>query len=398
MKKFWVTSCLALGAVFYAGTAQAAFWQIVRDTPVRADASADAKVLGTLKKGWIVSDLLGDKSTAQWINVVEFEKNPGEGMAYAYMIFNSPDSFVSAEDVAQVNEDRTPLQPKNTAVQGEQGQGLIINPLPAPKTDSAALNAALEAWIQECNAIFGTYQAMEPEKAAAAIMDWENAPPFPDKSIKAVENSAETLLNNWINALYGYPQVPLSAEDQKKLDLLAEYGLTPQFGEGSGYLEADLSALSKRISFNPPIEEYDAYMNLVNSQPQKLFSDGGCIHSVTDMGTWAMQWEQYLSSVDANSIYFNKGKYRFIEFADFILFSSLPNTPAFPEYNGDKMTKEWIQELKNLAKAHPETQTAALIKEFVTTVKANGNKLPDKAREALIAKMAAIPEALGIGR
>lgn len=399
MKNFWITSCLTLGAVFCADTAQAAFWQVVRDTPVRAGTSADAKVLGSLKQGWIVSDLLGDESTAQWIKIVEFEKNPGEGMVYAYMIFNSSASFVSAADVMQVNKDGSLLQQtENTAVQDKQEQGLIINPLPTPQTDNAALNTALEAWIQECNAVFSACQAMEPEKAAAAVMHWEYESPFTYKNIEAVGKSVETLLINWVNALYGYPQVPLSGEDQKTLDLLAEYGLTPQFGEGSGYLETDVNALSKRISFNPPIEQYDAYMKLVSSQPQKLFSDGGCIHSVTDMGIWAMQWEQYLDSVDANSIYFNKGRDRFIEFANFILFSSLPNTPAFPEHNGGKMTAEWMQELETLAKAHPETKTAALIKEFAATVKASGGKLPRKAYDALLAKMAKIPETAAIGQ
>ena len=81
MKKTWIVPCCALGMLLYAGTAQAAFWQVLRDTPVRADASDDAKVLGTAQKGWIVSDMTGDGSSPQWIRMVEFQTKAGEGMA-----------------------------------------------------------------------------------------------------------------------------------------------------------------------------------------------------------------------------------------------------------------------------------------------------------------------------
>lgn len=77
MKKTWIVPCCALGMLLYAGTAQAAFWQVLRDTPVRADAAAGAKVLGTAQKGWIVSDMTGDGSNPQWIRMVEFQTKAG---------------------------------------------------------------------------------------------------------------------------------------------------------------------------------------------------------------------------------------------------------------------------------------------------------------------------------
>lgn len=83
MKKFWLAPCCALGVALYAGTTQAAYWQVIRDTPVRTDAAADAKVLGTARKGWIMSEMTGVGSGPQWIKMVEFETKPGEGMAYA---------------------------------------------------------------------------------------------------------------------------------------------------------------------------------------------------------------------------------------------------------------------------------------------------------------------------
>ena len=303
MKKFWLAPCFALGVALYAGTAQAAYWQVIRDTPVRTDAAADAKVLGTARKGWIVSDMTGEDSGPQWIKMVEFETKPGEGMAYAYLVFNSPDAYVSAADVVQVHEDGM-FQQQTEIIQSEQGQGVHIHHLPAPQTDNAALKTALESWVQECNAVLSTYQAMAPDKAAEAIMAWEDESPFPDKSIEAVQNSAEPLLNRWINSLYALPKVPLSADDKKMLGVLADYGLLPQMAEGIPFLTVDMNVLRKRISFEPPMVAYTAFRALLDSQPTVLFADGGCLYSVKEMGTWAVQWEHYLKTVPADSVYF----------------------------------------------------------------------------------------------
>ena len=57
MKKTWIVPCCALGMLLYAGTAQAAFWQVLRDTPVRADAAAGAKA----KLYWIFSPPAAEK-------------------------------------------------------------------------------------------------------------------------------------------------------------------------------------------------------------------------------------------------------------------------------------------------------------------------------------------------
>ena len=112
MKKTWLVPCCALGMLLYAGTAHAAFWQILRDTPVRADATVGAKVLGTAKKGWIVSDMTGDGSSPQWIRMVEFQTKSGEGMAYAHFLYKVPDAYISAADVVQVADgDGTPCAP-----------------------------------------------------------------------------------------------------------------------------------------------------------------------------------------------------------------------------------------------------------------------------------------------
>ena len=185
----------------------------------------------------------------------------------------------------------------------------------------------------------------------------------------------------------------LSADDQKILDILANYGLIPEIAEGSPFLTADLITLRKRVILDPSVAAYTSYVALLDSQPQILFSDGGCRHSVKKMGTWAVQWEQYLKTVPVDSFYFTEGKKRYLEFATYILFSDLPNTPAFPKYNNGKMEDYWMKELKIVTSENPGTETAALITEFLVKVKAGGNKLAPSAQKALLTKLNALPTA-----
>lgn len=140
---------------------------------------------------------------------------------------------------------------------------------------------------------------------------------------------------------------------------------------------------------------YTAYVALLDSQPSVLFADGGCRHSVKEMGTWAVQWEWYLKTVPVDSVYFREGKKRYRTFLTHILLSDLPNTPAFPSYNKGRMEKEWIAELKLVAPESPGTQTAALITEFLGKIKANGNRLSPAYEKALLSTIqsSSFPEA-----
>ena len=171
MKKIWIVPCCALGMLLYAGTAHAAFWQVLRDTPVRAAASAGAKVLGTAQKGWIVSDMTGDGSSPQWIKMVEFQTKAGEGMTYAHFVYKVPDAYISAADVVQVaDENGTPRQQAGAAstATAVAAQGVRVERMAAPKAtdmacngavDEAALKTVLDAWIKACNAVLGRLES-----------------------------------------------------------------------------------------------------------------------------------------------------------------------------------------------------------------------------------------------
>lgn len=393
MKKTWIVPCCALGMLLYAGRAQAAFWQVLRDTPVRADAAAGAKVLGTAQKGWIVSDMTGDGSSPQWIRMVEFQTKAGEGMAYAHFVYKVPDAYISAADVVQVaDENGTPLQKSGTAA-AATAQGVRVERMVAPQVtdlacngavDGAVLKAALEAWVQACNAVLGRLEGMEPDEAATTMLAWADEDPFASADVEAMDKHMAALLDRWLSARYGHPQTPLGADDQK---VLAAYGLIPQMAEGTTFFTADVNVLRKRVSFEPPVAAYSDYMSLRDSQPSVLFTDGGCRYPVKEMGTWAVQWERYLNTVPADSVYFTKGKKRYLEFMTHILFSDLPNTPAFPHYNKGRMEKAWMTALRSVALENSGTQTAALITEFLDKIKVNDNRLSAAYAEALWNKM-----------
>lgn len=55
VKKFWIVPYCALGLALSTDMAHAAFWQVVRDTPVRESPAADARMLDTARKGWVVN-------------------------------------------------------------------------------------------------------------------------------------------------------------------------------------------------------------------------------------------------------------------------------------------------------------------------------------------------------
>ena len=174
---------------------------------------------------------------------------------------------------------------------------------------------------------------------------------------------------------------------KKKLGVLADYGLLPQMAEGIPFLTVDMNVLRKRISFEPPIIAYTAFRTLLDCQPTVLFADGGCLYSVKEMGTWAVQWEHYLKTVPADSVYFREGKKRYLAFITYSLLSDLPNTPAFPGYNKGRMEKEWVASLKYVASENPGTQTAALITEFLEKIKASDNKLSPSYETTLLHKL-----------
>lgn len=275
---------------------------------------------------------------------------------------------------------------ENTA---EVSQGERINLFTMPKAEELACNGAvdeeafknaLETWIQSCNAYLNSYANMDSEQAARLIMS-DYVDYFELKSGK-VESCAESLLNRWIDTMY--EDKVLNSDDQKILKLLASYGLEPEIVDGFAYLYKKDSTIHKRIKLDPMPAEYKAYMALKESQPDILFSGGGCRYSVKEMGTWAVQWERFLKSVPANSFYSSLGKKHYTVYMDFLFFCEEPMTAAFDE---GTMSKEWRADLESLVKENPNTETAALIAEFLGKIKADKYTLTSKTKKTVTAKL-----------
>lgn len=397
--------CCALGMVLYAGAAHAAFWQVVRDTPVLEAPAAAARVLDTARKGWIMNGMVREGSGPQWIAVVELQKRIGDGMAYAHLIYHTPGEpvYINAADVVQVaDQNGTPLKSgggvsaASATAAATVAEGVRVELLPAPRmtdlvsngaVDEAALKQGLETWVQVCNAVLAEYPNMDTDAAVQKILNW-SYDTF-SQGYSSVEASVTPLLERWLMHKYGgdEPRPELGAGDRKILEVLASYGLVPAMGEGTPYLEADLPFLRKRVALGGQAGDY---MALLDSQPQRLYTDGGCRYSVKKMGNWAMQWEAYLKDVPVSSPCFTAGKMRYRDFMAHILLSTLPNTPAFPRSNKGRMEKAWMADLESLVRENPDTETAALIADFLKRIKANGNKLSASVEKQVLTRLDAI--------
>ncbi|MGE9984965.1 hypothetical protein [Desulfovibrio sp. SGI.169] len=398
MKKFWLAACCALAMALCAGTAHAAnstywtYWQVVRDTPVFSKPDKGSKVLDTIKKGSIVQKTPEENSDPQWLIVWQLETYPGEGLIYAHLAYRTPGDpvYISAADVMEVADEMGTALKRDEApaadTAGATSEHVHLLPMPQDAdlasngaVDEAKLKAALTKWAQNCNAVLGKYAEMDSAKAAKEVITWTNDKPFAGSA--EVEGSVTPLLERWQESQYGGSENKLSADDQKIMNVLAKYGLMPKSIEGYPCLMADLVLLRKKISLD--IRAYTDFLLLLDTQPQILFSDGGCRHSVKEMGTWAIEWEKYLKTVANDKFYSSEGKKRYLEFVNYILLSDLPNTPAFPSHNNGKMTEDWMEALQNVAQENQGTATAALITKFIEKVRANGNKLSPAIQKAI---------------
>jgi hypothetical protein len=239
--------------------------------------------------------------------------------------------------------------------------------------DEKAFKAALEAWIKQGNAIIEEYKAMSPDKADKAFMA-ENSNIVrrvsEGEALDKLDEIVEPVQERWSQ---DWEVDKLSADDRKVVDLLKKYGLLFEATEGSPFLLVDQPFFNNMVKpyLSPAAAEY---VTVKNNHPQFFFSDGGCRYSVGEMGGWAVQWEQFINEHPDHK-YKNQAEKQYRVFMEFILFSDLPNTPAFPGHEGGKMQQDWIDGLNSVASKHPGTSTAAIVKEFLTAIKSSGYKL-----------------------
>ena len=311
------------------------------------------------------------------------------------MVLGTGTHYAAAGVSNNTASEATAVQEKDNFLPMPQDSDVACN----GAVDEAALKSALTEYVRYCNALLKEYESKDPTKVAKEVMGWETyLNPFRDGVIddKSYRNEAffnisgitDPLLARWIETQSYNSKVVLNADDQKIMDLLIKYGMKPVIIEGDPYLVVDVAFFRKRIKLDDPA--FTEFVNVLNSQPDILYSDGGCRYSVKEMGTWAVQWEKYLKTFQNNELFFTEGRKRYLEFADFILFSDLPMTPAFEGGVLGIMESYWMEELESVAAENQGTETAKLITEYVKKVKANRNKYSAATQKEFSKKMNAL--------
>ena len=290
-------------------------------------------------------------------------------------------------------------------------KNVAADPLPIPQdsdvacngaVDEAALKDALTEYAAYCNAALMKYENKDPTEMAKEVISWDtwnnpfsnyyteeaNEASYRNEAFFKIARIVEDLVDRWRKTQYKNSEVVLNADDQKIINLLAKYGIKPVIIEGIADLEIDVAFFRKRVMINYPA--FTGFVIVLNSQPEILYSEDSCRYSVKEMGTWAVQWEQYLKRHQKDKFFCTEGRKHYLEFVDFILFSELRYTPAFPDYNNYAMESEWMEQLESVAAENPGTETAKLISEFLKKVKANKNKLSPAAKKEISQKMNAL--------
>ena len=266
---------------------------------------------------------------------------------------------------------------------GSVAQAVSVTPLPdAARTLSAtnpALAQQLNNWRDCYNRALASLEPLALDKAIDSVLgensllqELQNA-----EAYTALNTALEPLLERWQGAAFARKEV--NADDATVLRILKEYGLTPQSAEGMPYLNIEAQTLLQHIQ----ADGLPAFLAVYTKQPAVLFSDGGCVYSVPEMGDFAVAWEKYMRAQPQSPLY-STAREQYISFMDFLMFSILDNTPAFPR---GKMRKEWFDELQAVVRAHPQTTTADVLQQFLKDTKAANYTFSKKRQTATMQRI-----------
>ncbi|MGN1038485.1 MAG: hypothetical protein ACI4P0_03720, partial [Mailhella sp.] len=249
--------------------------------------------------------------------------------------------------------------------------------------NEAALQSALQAWLEEYNSRLASHAAMEERdivrdltEEGASILSYLQTTETKGK----VEAVAEPVLERWSKAIQD-PSV-LSADDRKVLDILGRYGMVPAAEEGMAFLTFDYGRFYKHTRLSP---ECGAFIDILVSQPlssDALHDDQTLFWGLDSLAEWAVQWEKFLREQPSNP-YAPYALKRYHSYIDLMLFCSLPASMTFPAHKGGVMT-DWTKEfLENVAELSRGTFTGKIIEEFLAGVKAQGMKEPEGLKQRI---------------
>jgi hypothetical protein len=239
--------------------------------------------------------------------------------------------------------------------------------------DERAFKNALEDWVRQCNHALNEFQQMSDNVADRAFMgknDTLRKLEEDNGHMARLQRVASPVLLRWQR--HGDSD-KLRPEDRKVLAVLKQYYIVPESEEGTPFLVFDRAAFNERLVpyLSPALS---AYLKVHDSQPQRFFSDAACLYSVKQMGDWAVEWERFIAA-NQHSQYRDEAQKRYHFFMDYILFSELDNTPAFPRRTRGRMEQSWIGELLTVAVMNTGTRTAAIVNDYLSSLKNNDYKL-----------------------
>ena len=385
MKKLDVSLLvLFVWAFSSSASAESEWYETVHDTALHESPTNSSRVVTTAKKGTALHST--DAEHGEWVELYEMADNASKAeqgnQAYIYRLFNLPGTNVFAlkRDLRPVPSHSSGQSAAPDAAQAQPSRMDSGTTSPGA-VGEPAFRASLQGWERYYGKMIGNIASLPPEKADEAFFRNGTETDFCDElqsseALDKLQASVGPLLSRWAESR---KQGRLAPADRDVLALLQQHGLRPEFGEGTPFLQVDNAFFVKKLkgNFSPDLR---ACLDLAETQPSSFFSDGGCRYSVVEMGNWAVQWERFLAEHPGNARRADvERRYEF--FMDFILFSTLDNTPAFPRSNKRKMKSEWQASLRTVAERNSGTRTAALIEAYLAAIQKDGFQLSGKNKK-----------------
>lgn len=256
--------------------------------------------------------------------------------------------------------------------------------------DEEPFKAALQSWVQHCNKTIEQFEGLSPQEADKLFFEEDFLQNMlSDQPLYSLQESLEPLLARWTKH---WDLNALSENDRKVVAVLEQFGLKMISTEGDAYLAGNTAFFNNL--FKPFLSaEALAYLTVKDQIPTRFFKDAGLMHSIQKVGDWAVLWEQYLALPDNGGVYRQHAAVQYTEIMDILLFCIMDNTPAFPRYNEGRMKDDWIRDLQAVSDKYPTSKTGAIIEDFLTKIKKDGNKLAPATQTTITARITEVASA-----
>ncbi|MDL2216114.1 hypothetical protein LJB81_00105 [Desulfovibrio sp. OttesenSCG-928-M14] len=256
--------------------------------------------------------------------------------------------------------------------------------------DEAQFRESLKAWIRLCNRFILKFRDVPREEADILFQKNPSFRNLQDSDeLARLDKIVRPVLNRWEE--YGGPE-KLGSDDRAVGELLEEYGIRFATAEGYPMLLVNQAFFINMLT--PYLSQATvSYLAIRANQPDHYFDASACYYSHAEMGDWAVIWERYLNNPAVlkatDSGYVKDAAKRYKAIMDYLLFSELESTPAFPKPNR-QMQDAWADGLRGIADTYSKTKTANILREFLRTIEPDARMLTPETKATFTAKIAAV--------